>query len=380
MNKGIRVFVVLQIFTMMLLFGCAAPQAPVKDLFYPDAPAEPRLQYLMTFARESDFQETSAFEDWLLGPDIIFDGLARPYAVAATRGRIYIHDRKYAKVFVVDLNKRTLGLVEDDRDREGAFKYPGGMYVEPDGTLFVADMGRRQVVVLDSGDNFVRTYGGPDMFERPVDVAVHEDRVYVCDIEKKLVHVLDRMSGDLVGVLGGPGSEPGKFSVPTHVVVDGRGMVYVSDTVLGRVSQFDTDGRFVKSFGVLSDVTGGMVRPKGIAVDREQRLYVVDAAFQNVQIFRQDVQLLLFFGGASYGRGGLSLPAGITIDYDNVPYFQEYISKDFDAQYLVYVTSLDGPNKINVYAFGTWKGGERAVEDVAESEQGVNEATGKTEQ
>ena len=51
---------------------------------------------------------------------------------------------------------------------------------------------------------------------------------------------------------------------------------------------------------------------------------------------------------------GTYLPAGIDIDFDNLDHFARFVNDDFTAQYLIYVTSQAGPNKINVYAFGHW--------------------------
>jgi hypothetical protein len=92
-----------------------------------------------------------------------------------------------------------------------------------------------------------------------------------------------------------------------------------------------------------------------VAVDREGRIYVVDAAFQNVQVFNPEFKLLLFFLSGGLEKHNVYLPAGIAIDYDNIEYFKGYIHPKFKAEYLLFVTSNFGNNKVNVYAFGTYQ-------------------------
>ena len=41
---------------------------------------------------------------------------------------------------------------------------------------------------------------------------------------------------------------------------------------------------------------------------------------------------------------------------DNIKYFEQYIHPDFDAEYLIFVTSQFGINKVNVYGFGRMRG------------------------
>ena len=46
----------------------------------------------------------------------------------------------------------------------------------------------------------------------------------------------------------------------------------------------------------------------------------------------------------------------VVVDYDNLQYFQQYVQPDFQAEYLVLVTSQFGPRLVNVLAYGKQKG------------------------
>jgi hypothetical protein len=93
-------------------------------------------------------------------------------------------------------------------------------------------------------------------------------------------------------------------------------------------------------------------RPKGVAVDRQGITYVVDAATQVVQLFDMQGRLLLYFAqaGAS-AQGDVVLPAVVKVDYDNVSYFQKYVAPGRQCDYLIFVTSQFGGQKVSVYGF-----------------------------
>jgi DNA-binding beta-propeller fold protein YncE len=133
--------------------------------------------------------------------------------------------------------------------------------------------------------------------------------------------------------------------------VDTDGNVYVSDSVMARVTKYDFRGNVLQQFGSLGRAIGQFVRPRGIAVDRDGRLYVVDAAFENVQVFDPEGRLLLFFGNAGGLPGNVNLPAKVEIDYDNVGLFADRVAPGYAVEYLILVTSQYGRNKVNVYGF-----------------------------
>ena len=195
------------------------------------------------------------------------------------------------------------------------------------------------------------------MFDKPVDVAVYQSTVYVCDMKKNQILALDKDTGRQKGSIGESGNAEGKLNMPTHVVVDRSGNIFVNDAFNFRVQKFDSNGRFLKSFGRLGDTTGSLARPKGVAVDKQGHLYVADAAFENVQVFDNKTgQLLLFFGGPGDTPGSMYLPAGVHADYANVEYFRKFADKDFKLKYVFYVLNRFGKNKLNAYGFGDWVG------------------------
>lgn len=339
---------------LLLCIGCASvPQKPAvssRALFYPPLPHQPRLQFLHSISAANDLgKKPSALMQFLVGKPR-YKELGRPYDVAAAKGRIYVVDRLYNNIVVLDLVHRKMSFLDDDG--AGSLGDPSGIFVSKDDRLYVADMQRKQIVVFDENGHFLRTYGTKGMFEKPVAVAVSADRVYVVDMDRARLFILDRKTGRLIKSVG----KKGEFFKPTHVTVGPSGDVFVNDAFDYVIKKFSPDGKLLETIGFHGDQPGGFARPKGVAVDKKGRIFAVDAAFENVQIFNPKGRLLLFFGGSGNGPGDLYLPAGIAIDYKNVAYFQKFADPDFKLEYLVYVTNMFGKNKLNVYGFGHWIG------------------------
>lgn len=343
----------------VLLSGCAGTVEKTSETaFFPPLPQQPRLQFLVSITAEEDIgggKKTGAMQEWLVGKRPSAKQIGRPHDFASTKGKIYISDRGYKKVLFIDLEKKAFDFIKDER--EGSLGDPLGMWVTEDDVKYVVDSGRKQVVVYGQDNQFVRAYGEPEQFDRPMDVAVYQDRIYVVDFAKMAVVVLDKDSGKTVQTLAGPGNTEGKLNRPTHISLDRQGNLYVNDSFNFRVQKFDPNGNYLKHFGYLGDTLGGFARPKGIAVDKGGFLYAVDTAFENTQIFDpESAEILLFFGGYGPHTGSMYMPSALHIDYDNVSYFQQYVDKDFKIEYLVYVGNLLGDKKINVYGFGEWIG------------------------
>lgn len=341
------------------LAGCAAKPVvtePSEPVFYPALPQEPRIQYLMSISTENDIKEApSAFERFLVGEVPPARDLGKPYDIASLPGKIFVLDRTYKKLITIDLAARRF---EAPADRGmGALVDPSGIWVAADGTKYIADMGRNQVVALDADNNYLRSYGNDKLLKKPVDVAVAGDQVLVCDLDGNEVVAFDRQSGEVARRFSGlPGDQQSLYK-PTHLTVGQQGDIFVNDAFNYQIRQFDRDGQYVKSFGFHGDIAGAFARPKGIDIDRQGRLYAVDSAFENVQIFDQPSgRLLLFFGGGGTDPGQMFLPAGIHIDYDNAPYFARYADPDFQLEYVIYVGNMFGANKLGVYGFGRWRG------------------------
>jgi len=280
--------ILLLLCAAVVLAGCAGTgeKKPVETAYWPSLPESPKLQFLMSITTEEDIggsASSGGLKEWLVGGRQAKKMIARPQDIGSSKGRIYILDRTFRKILFIDLAKKTLNQIEDQK--EGAIGDPMGLWVSEDDVKYVADTGRKQILVFDKDNQFVRAYGETDQFDRPADVAAYKDKLYVVEFKKSVVQVVDMASGKTIQTIGKPGNEDGDFNRPTHVIVDREGNIYVNDSFNFRIQKFDPSGKYLKQYGYQGDTLGGFARPKGIDVDHDGFVYAVDGAFENAQIF-----------------------------------------------------------------------------------------------
>jgi DNA-binding beta-propeller fold protein YncE len=342
-----------------LLVGCAAApsKAPAQGqgpAFYPSLPNPPRIQHLKTIAGERDLKpQTSGFVQFVVGEDSTVQQLKQPYGVGMFEGKLYVVDSRAPGLAVFDMVKQRYTLVTGAPS--GRMKRPINITIDSDGTKYVTDTGRDQVLVFDRSDNFVSAYGTEGQM-KPVDTAIAGERLYVVDIQHHQVQVLDKRTGKFLFKFGKAGSKLGELFHPTNIAIGADGDVFVVETSNFRVQRFTAEGNPVRAYGEIGNERGTFSRPKGVALDRSGRIYVGDSAFQNVQIFENDGRLLLAFGQPGGDIEGLNLPAAVTIDYDNIQYFRSYADPRFNIEYLIFVVSQFGPNKVDVFGYGRMAG------------------------
>ncbi len=341
---------------LMLLNGCSttAKKTVKGHTFFPPAPDEPRLQFLTSFSSDVDLGRTSGFADFVTGTRTAPNRLMKPYGVALKDGKVFVCDTMRSAIQEFDLEKRRSQYFAPRG--EGRLLMPINITIDEDGTRYVADTGRKQVVIFSKDGTYVAALGVKDEM-RPCDVALSGDRLYVADLKGHGVRVYDKAQRKLLFVIPrDPKTAEGKLFSPTNLALDKQGRLLVSDTGGFVVQVYDLEGKFLRTIGQQGVGYGAFARPKGVAVDRAGLAYVVDASTYVVQIFDPEGRLLLFFGqpGAST-QGELALPAGVEIDYENTGYFQKYVAPGFECEYVILVTSQPppsvGPAKVSVYGF-----------------------------
>lgn len=324
----------------------------VKHVFYPPFPASPKYQFLCTISNTNDIKvKESKFAEFVLGEEAKKGvPIIKPYGVKLFKDKLFICDMK-AGLFVLNLENGTFDIWRGEAP--GVLGRPVNIDIDTNGDVYIADIIRRQIIVLNQKGGFVKAYFVKSKFS-PVDVAVTKDKVFACDVRNHKIVVFDKTNGTVLYTIGKPGSGKGELFHPTNIkVVNNK--LYVSETSNFRFQIFDLKGKSIATYGKIGTIPGTFARPKGIAVDKDGRIYVVDAAFENVQVFDKDFKLLLFFLNSGNCKGCINLPADIEISYEIPQYFRKYIDKRFEAEYLLFITSQFGKNKVNVYAFGNYK-------------------------
>lgn len=214
---------------------------------------------------------------------------------------------------------------------EGRFQKARAITISPNDQLYIVDkMGRIQV--FDADGRYLRGWNTPAITQgKPTGLGwSKDDRLLVADTHyfRMLVYT---PQGELESdrTIGGQlGSQPGQFAFVTDVAQDHRGHFLIGEYGQNdRIQEFDSDGGFLRQWGVQGNLPGQFSRPQGLAVDSAGHLWVADACNHRVQVFDLSgpkVQLLRIWGSQGDQAGQLHTPYAVLIDRDDTVLICEY--------------------------------------------------------
>ncbi|MFQ6005572.1 MAG: hypothetical protein ACE5OQ_08705, partial [Woeseia sp.] len=150
---------VLTVLMLLVIAGCSS--APViertETVFYPGLPNTPRIQFLTAITSEEDIGLVkNRFREFVTGESEPIMVIARPWDMDHTAGRLYVSDKNYRRIVIVDLENKRMELVDDRTG--GSLINPGGIFVDAAGYKYIADRDRGGILVFDQMDAFFRIY------------------------------------------------------------------------------------------------------------------------------------------------------------------------------------------------------------------------------
>jgi sugar lactone lactonase YvrE len=196
------------------------------------------------------------------------------------------------------------------------------------------------ILKFDESGTLVRSFGA-GMFVWPHSVHVDaEGNVWVVDARRTTPDELKKFPGEKVkgnivvkfspegkvlltlGRAGVAGDPPNAFTDPNDVVTAPNGDIYVSEShtnleatpnAVARISVFDRNGKFIRTFGKLGSGPGEFRTPHAMVFDSRGRLIVADRANHRIQI--------LDTNGTFLGEmKDFSRVSGLTIDRNDTIY------------------------------------------------------------
>ena len=238
---------------------------------------------------------------------------------------------------------------------------PTGVGFDDEGNLYVADTGKKRVVVFDGDGNYIRVFGeagkGPLQLWNPIDVEVAPDgRMFVVDKSQSKIVEYDRSgravrdittpepatsiaikdnlmyvttdSGVLIADTKGNlqtgyikrGKKPGEFDRPGGVAVGADGTLYVADSLNYRVQAISPQGKPLWQYGKpipadkavqfdSDDRKFGL--PASIAIDENDLIYVVDGLNHEVEVLDINGEPIEVIGDTGHADGSFYYPDGI---------------------------------------------------------------------
>ncbi len=322
----------------------APPETDAVNLVWPSPPLEPRIRYVASYATPADVGREKGFWrkvwEFIRGEDE-FEKVLRPMAVTTdSQERILVADTRLKRVHIFDRRKKEYSYIA--QTGKETFLLPIGIAVDGRDHIYIADGERKKIFVFRPDGEFDHVLRGLDELGRPSSLAIDRDRqrLYVADVTRHLIRIIDLTGERQVGTLGKRGEGPGEFNFPSHVSVGRDGRLAVTDALNMRVQLFAADGKPLLTFGKQGDGSGDFTAPKGVALDSDGHIYVADAGFDNIQIFGNDGKLRLYWGNSGQKPGQFWMPAGLYMDAQNRIHVAD--SHNGRVQVFQYVGAGDG--------------------------------------
>lgn len=193
----------------------------------------------------------------------------------------------------------------------------------PDGSIWVADRDRQQILKFTPDGTVLATYGefgkrGNTItrFNEPTDVAFGPNGdIYVSDGYRNSRVV--QLTSDLkfVRSWGRKGRAPGQFNIPHSIAVDPDGRVWVADRENRRIQIFTADGQFIQEWRLPE-------KPGSLFITPDRRIFVANLWAETISLYTFEGALLGTFGGKRRGRppGAMSQPHMLCVDEDGSVY------------------------------------------------------------
>ena len=159
---------------------------------------------------------------------------------------------------------------------------PCGITISPDGHIFVCDGANHCVCVFDVNGNFLFSFGsrgsGDECFDHPRDLCFAGDGfLYITDVSNSRICVYNKDSKFIR-----------KFTTtykPTCIDATDCGHLIVSSLMSHKVMIYTTGGDLVHVFGKCGSELGQFYVPTGVLVDSDGLIYIADCCNLRIQIF-----------------------------------------------------------------------------------------------
>lgn len=240
-----------------------------------------------------------------------FDGsgteLARsapPASAVASRVPVYAaRDPKTGEIYVTDRTARAIDVYSTDgvyartmpvpTGVDAATWEPLGLAFDPDGVLYVGDVGStpHRIVVIDRTGTVTKTIDGSGTLNFPNGIVLDGSSVLAADGNNgRLVAMSD---ADPLKVLVAMGAAKGNLGLPRGMAIGDHDRLFVVDSVSSTVNIYrlatkdsnDPSASYLATVGVEGRGDGQFEYPHGIATDGRGHVYIADTLNNRIQVW-----------------------------------------------------------------------------------------------
>jgi len=238
------------------------------------------------------------------------------------RGEIYLADRGRKEVLVYDEAGRFLRKI----DRSSGIRIPFRLLVDPSGTLIVGEERESKLRYTDLTGRPIGEESlimDPDTGILPGGMAIGTGGdLLVVDRFGEGVWRINRMAGRPERFFDPAGRDDGKIELQDIALTREGKAIIISSKGYG-VRVIDPAGIPMTRFGAHGSQPSDFSFPISVAIDRRGRLWVVDTFQHAVKVFLQDGTFVTELGGMGTEPGRFFFPVDITFGSDNRLYVLE---------------------------------------------------------
>ena len=168
-------------------------------------------------------------------------------------------------------------------ERDGQFKFPGGIAVDGSGNILVADTGNQRIQVFDKKGNFITKFGeGSDKSWLVDGIAINgSGDILVAHKYENKVSVFNK-KGELIRSFST--KHDTRDSYISSLTIDEKGDIFIADSKHNRILVFGSKGEFLYEIGKRGKGKGEFHKPFDIKIDTEGNLVVSEFGNDRVQI------------------------------------------------------------------------------------------------
>ena len=233
------------------------------------------------------------------------------------QGNLFVLDRGNNRVEKFGPGGQLLLKFGSAGSANGQLSGPTALALDAEGNVWVADYGNSRLQKFGPEGQYLAKFGtggtGNGQFWELNGVAVAPDGSIWTSDAVSVQHFSS--AGTYLGRLPS-GSGTGQIKTPQSLAVDSAGNVYVADAGADRVSVFDKEGKFLRSFGSSGTGAGQFQNPTEVAVDSLGEVWVGDNQAGRVQLFSSAGDCVATFGSSGTGTGQFKLDQWMGIAAD----------------------------------------------------------------